>query len=273
MTEMKPQHHAFLQYFMAKGLVDSKGVRTLFKLCCRESLSESRLEGSQSEWMEQLANFVTVINNNIRPFHLNILKGFDEDDGTNYYCLVNTCDNGITRLSSDYSVNELELFKLFLERIMSSNDASVGSVQALNLTHVLEKKMSKDDAQRLFDRMVNDKWLKRTVRGRLQLSTRSILELDNHIRTMYPDLVELCNMCNRLCLQGQTCASCGTKLHMFCAKRYLENQTAPKCPKCYEPWPVQSVQGRESSSRRLSTRSRGAHAPPPTEAPESMDED
>ncbi|XP_014769972.1 non-structural maintenance of chromosomes element 1 homolog [Octopus bimaculoides] len=251
MSEMKPQHHVFLQYFMSKGLVDSKGVRNLFKLCCKDMVDASSMS-SQSEWMQQLANFVIIINNNIRPFHLNILKGFDEDDGTSYYCLVNTCDNAVTRLSTDYSVNELELFKLFLDRIMSSSDASVGSVQALNLTHELEKKMSKDDAQRFFDRMVNEKWLKRTLRGKLQLSTRSILELDNHIRKMYPDLVELCNICNRLCLQGQSCLKCMAKLHIFCAKRYFENQAEPKCPKCYTPW-TNTNQNRESvrrSSRR-----------------------
>lgn len=127
MGEMKPHHQMFLQYFMLHGLVDSKGVRNLFKTCC-ERYSQP-LTSDEAGRMQQLANFVITINRNIRPFHLTIRKGFDEDDSTCFYCLVNTCDSPITRLSSDYTVNELELFKLFLGSIMMTDDAAIGSVE------------------------------------------------------------------------------------------------------------------------------------------------
>lgn len=246
MAEMKSHHQMFLQYFMLHGLVDSKGVRNLFKTCC-ERYSQP-LSNDETGRMQQLANFVMKINRNIRPFNLTIRKGFDEDDSTCYYCLVNTCDSPITRLSSDYTVNELELFKLFLGSIMMTDDATIGSVDALNLTANLEKSMTRDDAQRFYEQMVKDKWLKKSSRGELSLSTRSILELDPLIRTMYPDVARHCNICSRLCLRGQTCTHCDIKLHLYCANRYFKNRDGYMCPNCSQEW-HHFIPSRESSRR------------------------
>lgn len=40
-----------------------------------------------------------------------IKKGIDELTGEQYYVLVNDSDNSISRLSSEYKSNEIELFK------------------------------------------------------------------------------------------------------------------------------------------------------------------
>ncbi|MBN3282823.1 NSE1 protein, partial [Polyodon spathula] len=42
---------------------------------------------------------------------MQIRKGMSEEDGQQYYALVNLVDTEITRMASDYSENELDLFR------------------------------------------------------------------------------------------------------------------------------------------------------------------
>lgn len=58
-----------------------------------------------------LKAFVEKINTAIRPMNMVIKKGIDELTGEQYYVLVNDSDNSISRLSSEYKSNEIELFK------------------------------------------------------------------------------------------------------------------------------------------------------------------
>lgn len=77
--------------------------------------------------------------------------------------------------------------------------------------------------------------------GKISLATRSLLELDQYILEIYQDDVEKCNICKKLCLKGQTCPSCGTKLHFHCASKLFEKEENPKCPKqgCKKAWPYE----------------------------------
>lgn len=142
------------------------------------------------------------------------------------------------------------LWKIFLVFLLSKRKSNKDpySFQALNLTASLEKSMSRDDAQRFYERMVKNKWLKKSSRGELSLSTRSILELDPLIHSMYPEVARQCNICSRLCLRGQTCNNCQIKLHLYCANRYFKNRESHTCPNCSREW-HHSVPSRESSRR------------------------
>ncbi|KAL5017578.1 hypothetical protein ScPMuIL_007167 [Solemya velum] len=236
MKGIRRSHQMFIQCFMSRGFLDAKEVKHLYKSCC-ETFGDAYL-ADEEERRKLLLEFVLTINNNLRQFHMEIKKGVSEEDGSNFYGLVNMSDNNITRLASDYTTNELELFKKIVEFIVvESATGEIGSIEVVNLTEKLDRRMSKNDAENLINRMEEDKWI-RVKQGRISLGTRAILELEQYILSVYPDSATICNLCNKLCLKGQTCGSCDCKLHFHCASRLFRGQDEPKCPKagCGEIW-------------------------------------
>lgn len=61
--------------------------------------------------IEDIVPFIRVINTNIEPFHMAIVKCTSERDGRDFYALVNRQECAITRLSSRYTSLELQLFQ------------------------------------------------------------------------------------------------------------------------------------------------------------------
>lgn len=228
---LRDSHRLFLQSFMSHGILASKDVRKLYEQACERF--------NETSDISRLAEFVNTINTKIRPLHLQIKKAINEVTAAQYYGLVNTAESDITRLSSTYSVNELEFFKKITEAIVDADEGVVSSIDALNLTSQLDKKMLKKDAEELLSQFERDNWLEISRKGEIALSTRAILELDQYIQDQYPNLAVKCNLCHRLCLQGETCKRCDVKLHFNCAARYFDKQDHPHCPSshCGATWP------------------------------------
>jgi len=225
---MNDSQRLTLQHFMSKGVLDAKEVKAIHKM------SRERFENTDDD----LRVFILTINQSIAPFNLEIKKGIQEDDGLSHYCLVNTVETPISRLSSIYSTNELELFKKVIEQILVSEEGKVGSLAALNLTEKLDKKMSKEEAEIFFSRLQNDLWIKKDKNGKISLSVRALLELEQYLKECYPDFVKSCGICDKICLLGETCNSCGLKLHLTCASNLFSRQKDRKCPgtDCRSPW-------------------------------------
>ncbi|XP_059172233.1 non-structural maintenance of chromosomes element 1 homolog [Physella acuta] len=227
-SESRVHMQKFLQSFLSKGILNGKEVKTLMTEC-----------GVQIDSTDEMLKCVHTANEAIAPFNLEIKKGIQEDDGANFYCLVNTVETPISRLSSTYTPNELELFKKLIEQIVDTDEGKVGSLAALTLTDRLEKQMGKEEAQDFFNRLEQDKWIKKNADGKLSLSVRSILELEQYLKDVYPDFIKLCNICSKICLLGQTCSHCGIKLHLRCAQTLFAKQgEVKKCPArdCRAAW-------------------------------------
>ncbi|XP_035826179.1 non-structural maintenance of chromosomes element 1 homolog isoform X2 [Aplysia californica] len=201
---MNDGHRFTLQHFMSKGILNAKEVKTIF------SQSKDRFQGQDEE---DLRTFILTINQSVAPFNLEIKKGIQEDDGQSHYCLV--------------------------EQIVNTEDGKVGSLAAVNLTERLEKKMGKEDAEIFFEKLERDKWIKKDKNGKISLSVRSLLELEQYLKEVYADYVKSCGICDKICLLGETCSSCGVKLHLQCAKNLFSRQGDDrKCPSydCRAPW-------------------------------------
>lgn len=223
----------FIQSFMSRGLLNAQDVRALYKKCCEQC---NDIPNSQEDERTRLQHFVMLINNNIRPFEMEIKKGVSEVDGASFYGLVNTTETSITLLASRYSKDELEFFKKLVELIVNSDTGSLGSIDAVNIADSINR-MSKKDAEDLLDKFENDKWIGQDT-GRYYLATRGVLELEQYILDMYPGSAVKCEMCKKVCVQGDSCTSCGTKLHFHCGTRYFKGQQDIKCPnsECRAPW-------------------------------------
>lgn len=238
---MRDSHRLFLQSFMSRGLLDAKEVKLLYKVVCDKF--QEPIPIKEDDRKQQLPEFVRTINQNIRIFHMEIKKGVSEDEGVSYYCLVCTNESAITKLASDYTQSELEFFKKLVDQIVDG-EGEIGSTSAINIVDILDKtmkKMTRQDAQMLLQKLETAKWIQMSkTTGKVSLSTRSLLELEQYILDVYgADGYNLkCNMCNKLCIKGERCCNCQTRLHFHCASRFFDHKDNPRCPDktCDSPW-------------------------------------
>lgn len=240
MSNLGDEHRLFLQAFMWRKICRAGEVMNLYKECLRRAnIQISSCDASE------LSQFVNKINSHIRPMHMQIRKGIEEDTGINCYALVNMTNSSLSCLSSDYTVNELEFFKKIVDKIILSEDGVASSVSLLNLTdEMADRKLSKKEAEDLIERFVTDKFLCKNY-GVISLSVRSMIELDPYFREVYEDMITICQMCKQIVLQGQTCTNCDAKLHLHCATRYFKNKNELKCLSCGSKWPYNiSKQGK-----------------------------
>lgn len=228
---MGESHKRFLQNMMSNGIISSSQAKALYRHCCE-------IHGAQYS-PERLDEFIGVINSQLQQMFMNIRKGMSEEDGVQYYALVNTAETDITRLSSDYADNELELFKKTMELVIDSENGMASSTDILNSADSLQtKKMKKKEMEHVLNKFVQDKWLTEK-QGEYTLSTRCIIEMEPYLRALYTDLIKLCYNCHNILFQNQACenAACGIRLHLPCVARYFNRRKDPRCPSCNQFWP------------------------------------
>ncbi|CAJ1053367.1 non-structural maintenance of chromosomes element 1 homolog [Xyrichtys novacula] len=228
---MNDSHRRFLQTMMYNAIVDEKGARSLYRHCC-EIHNTQHTPG-------HLDKFIDTINSQLQPLFMQIRKGTSEDTGDQFYALVNMAVTDVTRMSSGYADNELELFVKTMDLIVGSENGTASSTDILNSADTLTtKKLKKSETQHLLSRLVQDKWLNEKG-GEYTLSTRCIIEMEPYISTMYQDQVKVCQICHSIAIQGQICENpmCGIKIHNPCVARYFKGRPEPQCPACNDFWP------------------------------------
>nr|XP_056722520.1 non-structural maintenance of chromosomes element 1 homolog [Euleptes europaea] len=226
---MTDAHRQFLQALLSQGIVQSERAASLHRQCCELHRVHYAAD--------KLDDFIHVANLQLQPLFMEIRKGMSEDTGQTCYALVNLAESEVTRMASDYSETELELFKKTMDLIVLSENGFVSSTAVLNLADQLKpKKMKKKEAEQVLRRFVQDKWLSEKE-GEVTLHTRCILELEQYILSHYPDTARKCHICHTLVIQSQVCADCGVAMHSPCLARYFQAQTEPRCPQCKQFWP------------------------------------
>ncbi|XP_028257245.1 non-structural maintenance of chromosomes element 1 homolog [Parambassis ranga] len=244
--QMGDSHRRFLQTMMANGIIDEQGAKALYQHCCEVHSTQCAAD--------RLDDFIEVINSKLQPMFMQIRKGMSEVTGYQHYALVNMAETDITRMSSDYADNELELFRKTMDLIVGSENGTASSTDILNSTDSMTtKKLKKSETEHLLSRFVQDNWLSEK-RGEYTLSTRCIIEMEQYIRKMYPDQVKVCYICHNVAFQCQICEkpTCGIKIHNPCVARYFKGRPDPHCPACEEFWPheIPEIRRPRSQSRR-----------------------
>ncbi|XP_055753327.1 non-structural maintenance of chromosomes element 1 homolog isoform X4 [Salvelinus fontinalis] len=132
---------------------------------------------------------------------MQIRKGMSEEDGLQYHALMNMAETDVTRMSTDYADNELELFRKTMDLIVDSDNGTASSTDILNCADSLQtKKLKKRETEHVLNRLVQDKWLNEK-NGDYSLSTRCIMEMEQYIRMLYQDQVKVCHICHNVALQ------------------------------------------------------------------------
>ncbi|XP_077775282.1 non-structural maintenance of chromosomes element 1 homolog isoform X2 [Podarcis muralis] len=191
-TNLNDAHRQFLQAFLTLGFVERPEAAKLHQLYCQ--LHKVHYVP------DKLDDFINTLNGQLQPLSLEIRKGVSEENGRTYYALVNLAETEITLMASDYSENELELFKKTMDLIVLSSNGFASSTEILNLADQLKpKKMKKVEAELVLQRLVQDKWLS----------------------------------------ESQVCEDCGITMHLPCLAKYFQAQREPRCPNCKQFWPHQ----------------------------------
>ncbi|XP_053413081.1 non-structural maintenance of chromosomes element 1 homolog isoform X3 [Nycticebus coucang] len=231
---MTDVHRRFLQLLMTHGVLEEWEIKRLQKHCYRVH--------DRNATVEKLEDFINNINSVLESLYIEIKKGFTEDDGRPIYALVNLATTSISKMATDFAENELDLFRKALELIIDSETGFASSTNILNLVDQLKgKKMRKKEAEQVLQKFVQNKWLIEKE-GEFTLHTRAILEMEQYIRETYPDAVKICNICHSLLIQsflfqGQSCETCGIKMHLPCVAKYFQSNSEPRCPHCNDYWP------------------------------------
>ncbi|XP_024600024.1 non-structural maintenance of chromosomes element 1 homolog isoform X1 [Neophocaena asiaeorientalis asiaeorientalis] len=187
--------------------------------------------------VEKLEDFINNINSVLESLYIEIKKGVTEDDGRPIYALVNLATTSISKMASDFAENELDLFRKALELIIDSETGFASSTNILNLVDQLKgKKMRKKEAEHVLQKFVQNKWLIEKE-GEFTLHGRAILEMEQYIRETYPDAVKVCTICHSLLIQGQSCETCGIRMHLPCVAKYFQSHSELRCPHCKDYWP------------------------------------
>ncbi|XP_053132474.1 non-structural maintenance of chromosomes element 1 homolog isoform X3 [Hemicordylus capensis] len=228
-SAMSNAHRHFLQALLARGVVERAEAIRLHRRSC---------ELHRVHYMhDRLDDFIQVVNAQLRPLSMEVRKGLAEEDGRTYHALVNLAETEVTKMASDYSENELELFKKTMDLIMLSESGLASSTEILNSADQLKpKKMKKREAEQVLQNLVQDQWLSEKE-GEYALHPRCILELEQYILRHYPGTARKCHICHSLSVQSQVCETCGIGMHLPCSAKYFQAQTAPRCPQCKQFWP------------------------------------
>ncbi|XP_032098900.1 non-structural maintenance of chromosomes element 1 homolog isoform X2 [Sapajus apella] len=203
MGVMTDVHRRFLQLLMTHGVLEERDVKRMQKHCYKVH--------DRNATVDKLEDFINNINSVLESLYIEIKRGVTEDDGRPIYAL--------------------------LELIIDSESGFASSTNILNLVDQLKgKKMKKKEAEQVLQKFVQNKWLIEKE-GEFTLHGRAILEMEQYIRETYPDAVKICNICHSLLIQGQSCETCGIRMHLPCVAKYFRLNAEPRCPHCNDYWP------------------------------------
>ncbi|XP_038007293.1 non-structural maintenance of chromosomes element 1 homolog isoform X4 [Motacilla alba alba] len=102
-AQMTNAHRRFLQVLMSNGITEGSEARKLHQHCC---------ETDKVYYAhDKLDDFIGTINSHLQPLFMQIRKGISEDDGRAHYAVVNLAETEVTKMASDYTEIELELFR------------------------------------------------------------------------------------------------------------------------------------------------------------------
>ncbi|XP_046393815.1 non-structural maintenance of chromosomes element 1 homolog [Ischnura elegans] len=220
-------HQAFIQAMMCRKIVLwSEAADLLGNLA--KNFSERPEE-------YQLQAVIDEINGRVRDLKMQLRDVTCEVTGKRYCTLVVTVETYVSRLSSKYTPNELQLFQKILDEIVTSNNGHILMNTCINLSNSLPEDMTKSNAEGVIRRFLADKWFIQGDKGLIYLGARCISELEPVIRDMYKDYIGECPLCQQLAIVGKKCNSCFCRTHFHCLRNYKarsESVNTNICLKC-----------------------------------------
>ncbi|KAN0076986.1 Nse1 non-SMC component of SMC5-6 complex domain containing protein [Tylopilus felleus] len=234
----------FLQAVFSRGILSFKHAQILREKCidavkAADPTLSIAFDDSRQAW----DRFVSSINSSLNPLDLEFRHLMDEQTGKEMYAVVNTKDDEIAQMATDYTPLEIAYFKAVVEQIMlAPHEAySVSSLAALREVGSLKPTMTKSQVEVVLASLVAKGWLLKSKRGRYSLSTRALLELLPYLKSNYADECLECTICLEIITRGASCntANCKTRVHYHCFRKMRARRG--QCPSCGSDWPQEAT--------------------------------
>ncbi|KAF9227549.1 hypothetical protein BS17DRAFT_805986 [Gyrodon lividus] len=230
----------FLQAVFSRGILSFEHAQVLWEKCidavkAANPTLDVRFSNNRAEW----DRFVVTINDALNCLHLEFRHLTDEQTGLEMYAVVNTKDDEVAQMATDYTPAEIAYFKAVVEQIMLAphESYSVSSLAALREVNSLKSNMTKTQAEVVLGSLVAKGWLLKSKRGRYSLSTRTLLELLPYLKSTYPEECLECTICLEIVTRGVACntSNCQTRIHHHCFTKLRARRA--QCPACGKDWP------------------------------------
>ncbi|KAF7725862.1 hypothetical protein EC973_009194 [Apophysomyces ossiformis] len=196
---------------------------------------------------KDFADFLGDINGQINDIDLALRRSHDEKDGHAVIGLVNTKDDEISQVATNYTPSEITYVRQLIEMIVMADDDdyAVKAMAAIRLGQKMKPPISQKDTEDLLDQLVRDNWLEFTRSGIYLMSTRTIMELQGYLREQYAEYMKDCTMCLELVTMGERCEhqDCEVRLHRHCADSYFREHSTMRCPTCSAQWSRANIFG------------------------------
>jgi len=237
--EYADMHRVFLQGMMSRGVLDFKEVNEL--LLASVDYNDLYLPSGKDEKRELLQSIISAINDKINDLNLAIRKGVDEDNGSNFFILVNLSKRSLElgRSQIEYNSEELSYIELLTQEILKTEEKFISSKKALNLCRDAEfengKEITMNQADDCIHKLLEGKWLKDVYGGKLALGVRFLVEMDAYIREYLDDECANCPICSKVVSRGCRCDNCDVIFHRHCAQKMLKAKGGDgefRCTQC-----------------------------------------
>ncbi|GAA5976751.1 hypothetical protein JCM10908_005619 [Rhodotorula pacifica] len=256
----KTLRHLFLQTLMSRKVVLYDTAREVYRHCAKLCKVNDP---------EAFETFITELEPGLSLCGLDIKTARDQDSGANYLALVNTIEDDVAKLTTEYKAEEIAFFRAVVDKIMTARKLaySTTSTEAVRLA---KPPVTKANAMQLIKSFLATGWLSLHSSRRLLLSPRSTIELAPYLRETFgqgedpndedaPDsaqerIIVDCNLCMAMVTSGYACPNkdCGIRLHTFCVAQRLGNDA--RCPARLDPNNANACQQRILTTPNLCNR-------------------
>lgn len=239
---------ALVQAFLARpSATEQESISTLQQIT-------TIANGSSDDTLspEDLRARIAKINDGLEVLNLQIVTTRDQMVPTRvYYTLINISSNAVTKLATQYTVDEIEFFKAMMDFIFIEGNPSGKQhyrVQHADLAKCdakLERRLGSGPREQLVMRLLDEQWLVKSPESEslqhaigYELGPRSLAELKNYLTDLYgpegSSTLRFCRACNGIFTKGRRCSTstCGFELHESCTRAFFMGQGRTHCPNC-----------------------------------------
>ena len=188
------------------------------------------------------------INKKISPFDQKIIKYHYGLNSLYYYCFISTAKTSISKMQNVYSEQELDYFKLIINKVIENTEVFITPRDALNLSAEVPNKLLKIRAQFLLDKWLCSHYFFKNTDDKIYLGPKILNEFKELFQGQEIEYIKCCSLCDDIAIwvilnlltmtifikivlfQGTRCYKCNTIFHDACIQKFLVRST--KCPSC-----------------------------------------
>lgn len=223
-------------------------------------------------------SYIAAAADALSPLDYEIRSTFHQQTKERVYAIVNSISDPLTQMATTRTSEEMFYIKRLLDAIFETHNTRRREVMAIRSMQALERKVIKpagrrddeeegqlaadkgltgEQAEKLLDVLVAEKWLEKSKESFYRLSPRALMELRGWLVDAYNEETEdpedwqrikFCEACKEIVTVGQRCSNldCNVRLHDICETAFWNSRPSKHCPKCDTAWTGQNYVGEKA---------------------------